>query len=262
MTARSTDLVALAAHTGDGGARTSALTALVAYSPPATRKVMASDIMTTVATEGRGIPCTTQLVALVAWRQGPRTNYKARAWGFTFDGHPFYVLHLGMVGTYVYDLSTEQWQQWRTAGLPTWNMEHGVTWNRRVVAGDNQNPTLWALDPRSFLDDDYKGITRTVTGGFNVRTRDSYPVGALRVTASLGAPQIVDATLTMRYSDDDGKTWSRTWSMVIEAGKFRQDLSFRSLGSMRAPGRIFELTDNGGLARIDGADADIGGFEG
>jgi hypothetical protein len=62
------------------------------------------------------------------------------------------------------------------------------------------------------------------------------------------------ATLTLRFSDDQGKTWSADYVVTLTQGDYKGEIAYRSLGSFMAPGRIFELSDIGGLIRIDGAD--------
>lgn len=66
----------------------------------------------------------------------------------------------------------------------------------------------------------------------------------------------------MRFSDDSGKTWSRYFDILLRDGDDNQKLEWRSLGRLRAPGRLWEISDAGGLARIDGLDADMDGGEG
>jgi hypothetical protein len=63
----------------------------------------------------------------------------------------------------------------------------------------------------------------------------------------------------MRFSDDEGQTWSSVYSRVLIADDFDQPLRFRSLGRIRSPGRLWEISDRGGLVLIEGADADLEG---
>ncbi len=49
-----------------------------------------------------------------ALARGQIANPKLRAWTFSLDGHDFYVLRLGDTETLVYDLTSEQWVDWRT----------------------------------------------------------------------------------------------------------------------------------------------------
>src|SRR5690606_14907332 len=60
--------------------------------------------------------------------RGRVANPRVRTWTFTLDGHDFYVLRLGDQETLVYDVSTEQWVNWDSAGLPFWRPNVGMSW--------------------------------------------------------------------------------------------------------------------------------------
>lgn len=252
-----------AATDGGGDTATSQLLTLVAFAPPATQKVGTSQLIGQGATEGRGVAQTSQALMLVAFRTGAPDNLQSRAWTFTFDGHEFYAVTLGEQGTWVYDLTTGQWSQWQTQGLTSWNMENGTTWRGDVVAADRQNPIIWRLDPTTFIDDDFKAQLRTVTGGLSVRNRVFVDCFAFRIAATVGQPDVENAAaitepiVTLRYSDDQGRTFQNAGNEVITAGNFQQYLQWLSLGQMQAPMRIFEITDTGAVASIYGADAEV-----
>lgn len=240
---------------------------LVAYHPPSTRAVGSSKQTMLVGTEApeNAVPVVKQAVMLVAYRTGPISNLTTRAWTFSLDGHTFYVLNLGEQGTFVYDLDTEQWAKWQTSGLNTWNMENGIQWGLDIIGGDQSNAIIWKLDPNSFIDDDYKPQTRRVTGALALRNREFIPNYALRLSSSQGVveiPTTVPATVAyvqLRYSDDQGKTWTDAGTIDVIDGDFTQMYQWLSLGRMQAPNRIFEISDFAGPARIDGADAEIMG---
>lgn len=183
---------------------------------------------------------------------------KLRAWPFELDGHAFYVLRCGEQGTRVYDMTTGAWSTFVTEGYTTWNAEHGVYWNGYTVVADQTQPKLWKLDPAATQDQGSLDITRIVTGGYPVRGRDVVPCNAVRVTASVGAPTAAAPTISLRWSDDAGQTWSASRSITLVNADYDQELAWRALGVMRAPGRVFEITDVGGVIRIDGADIEDG----
>lgn len=249
---------------GQGVSALSQAAMLVAYAPPGALAVRTTFSVLQVSTEGQGIPACSHAFLLVAYRTGNVENLKSRAWTFTLDGHTFYVVTLGEQGTYAYDQTTQQWAQWKTLGLTSWNMEIGTTWRGDIIAADQNNPIIWRLDPESFIDDDFKPQVRKVTGGLAMRQRAFIANYAFRVTASLGTPA-VPATLpatvpvvTFRYSDDQGKTFTTPDPITLISGDFTQVLEWTSLGTMQAPQRIFEIEDTGAIARIDGADAEVG----
>lgn len=210
----------------------------------------------------RGVIQTPELVVLVAYGEGARENLTQRAWGFVLDGHTFYVLHLGELGTFVCDLSTGLWAQFQTQGMSQWNAEAGLMWQGMIVAGDNQNPTLWDFDPDGQLDDDYKPIVHEAVGIYPVRTRNyvSFDLLSITVSHSNPNPSSPASTIELSYSDDDGKTFHTadpTFTIVSDSEP--QDVQWSSLGSANQPGRIFKITDVGGMVRLSSADLTVRG---
>ena len=186
-----------------------------------------------------------------------------RAWAYTMDGHTFYVLDLGAEGTFVYDLDTQQWSQFQTNG-GNWSMIAGCMFGDRVVAGDIATDDVWELVPSAMFDsgDNAYEISHVCTGGLVHRSRVYLSCAALRVTASFGQlDDVGGVNMTLRFSDDQGQTWTTPDTIALTEGSYSQEIAWRSLGSFAAPGRIFELSDSGGLIRIDGADAMIEDFD-
>jgi len=187
---------------------------------------------------------------------------KRRAWTYTMDGHTFYVLELQSEGTWVYDVGTKEWAHFYTGGGGQWNMQNGVQWGIRVVAGDLTTTDVWELTPTALTDNaGASQIQHVVTGGIQVRTREKRGVGALRVTASLGnLGNTAGSAMVLRFSDDQAKTWSSNFTVSLTQADYESEIAYRSLGSFNLPGRIFELSDVGGPVRIDGCDAEIEGI--
>lgn len=182
------------------------------------------------------------------------------SWAFVLDGHVFYVLNDVNGHTYVCDLTTGQWHHWYTGDAPgQWNMYRGVIWRGKVIAGDSSDGVLWELDPDAMLDEGAFQIQRVVTAYQPVRGKGSVRQGSLRVTASVGEPTADPAVVRLRFTDDEGERWSVTHERTLDPGAFGQVLRFRSLGRLRAPGRIWEVSDRGGLVRIEGVDSDLEG---
>lgn len=212
-----------------------------------------------------------QLGAYVLTRSTIRRR-TMRAWSFSLDGHDFYVLNLAGEGTVIYDLATGQWSEWRSPEQLTWRAHIGCNWlgmakdtadrlfGTNIVAGDDTEGVLWMLDPNQGLDDaaaegdDALQFTRYVTGQVPMRMRGTQSCAAVYVTLSLGSPSITGAQITLRTSDDNGNTWYSHGSITVTAGSWDQEISWRGLGLMRSPGRLFELTDDGAAVRIAAAD--------
>ena len=190
-----------------------------------------------------------------------------RAWAFVLDGHVFYVLNFSDRPALVCDLTTGQWHSWFTRtfnpaalslGSGIWNMFRGIMWKGRVIAADFSDPIVWELDPHSMLDESVDVIQRAVTAFQPLRGSASARQGSMRLTArkeDLGA----SSTIRMRFSDDGGRTWSTWRSVILAASSYSKKIEWRSLGRIRAPGRLWEIDDAGGLVRIEGSDADLEG---
>lgn len=182
------------------------------------------------------------------------------AWAFTMDGHTFYVLNTVGPKSLVYDLTTRQWHVWYTAGRDYWNMFRGTNWKGRVVAADDAGPQVWELDMYTELDEGGLQIERAVTGFQPLRGRNSILAGSAHLLASVGAPSDSDSTVRLRFSNDEGVTWSEYFTVTLALDDFGQRVTFRSLGRVRPPGRLWEITDAGGLMRIDKLDVGMHGM--
>ncbi len=221
-----------------------------------------SQLAALVVTDGGAQPSrTSQAAALVVYNEGARENNLLRAWSYVMDGNTFYVLHLGELGTYVCNITQgNQWSRWYTQGMDNWNAELGIMWQGRVVAGDNQNAVLWVVDPEAENDeDDAKAIVRTATVNIPARGRKTVSVGMFSINAATGFPSEDGATLTLRFSDDNGNSWFSMESITWEAGSFDQNLQFGSMGTFGQPGRIIEITDVGGSMRLSDVDGEFSG---
>ena len=245
--------------------RTSHLATLVVYSPEATTGLRASQLaaLAVYSLAGAAPVKASQLAALVVWGEGTADTSRSRAWTFVLDGHTFYVLDLFNEGTFLYDTETKQWCQFTTSGHANWNMHNGTMWGEgRIAGGDAQTGTVWELSPDLATDEGYRQLVHTATGALVTRSRAYKSVDAFRLAASsgqLGSP--TEATISLRWSDDQGKTWTARQAITLTDAAFGQEIAWRSLGSFKAPGRIFEVRDTGGVIRIDGADAGIAGFD-
>jgi hypothetical protein len=179
------------------------------------------------------------------------------SWTFVLDGHQFYVLNLGNVGTYVYDTTTQRWSNWSTQGwAPAWNFLFGNMWGEsRIVGADAVYGILYEMDPSAVLDEGWREIYHEVTAFITARGRSNIRLDDLRIVGSSGYLDAVNgATITLQYSDDNGTTWSAPRNVTLTEAHTFMEIAWRSLGAFHSPGRIFSLQDSGGLLRIDGAD--------
>ena len=264
--AQGSDLSILVARGSNGGkAFADEFIALVSVGSPPSRYLRDSELHILAATQQEKVVAkVSDVVALVSYVAEGTEKFNSRAWGFDLDQHQFYVLSLGMQGTFVYDVLTQEWSQWQTQGFTGWNMENGVVWNGDVYAGDDSLPTLWRLDPDSYLDDDFRPIKRVVTGGIQTDARNTLRTGmfVLSVTKEGDIDDEDTPYVQLSISDDGGFTFKDRDALTIDGTNETQDFSWRSLGVIRAPGRVFKITDEGGYVTFKGANQKIDGEEG
>ena len=126
-----------------------------------------------------------------------------------------------------------------TAAIPM-RMRNTVKCNELYLSGSKGNPSVNAIfivDPDSYILSDpyyvllYEGYVQTIS-----------PSVARPISVSL------------EYSDDNGVTWSNPRYIDIIEDNFNQEIAWRSLGLIKAPGRIFRISDYGALKTIDGLD--------
>lgn len=249
--------------------KVSLLTPVVVYNYPADYDYT-SQAYTVAVAESQAQVYDSQSFVVVVYR-GRLENYNVRTWTFNLDGHEFYCITLGETSTLVYDLTTEQWAEWSTPGYDVWRAHRGCNWvslstesyssgaNSTVVAGDNNYGRLWFVDPTIGYDEDVvtgenTPFARKVIAGVKGSMRQTQQVGAVYLTASMATPQLTGASITLRTSDDAGNNWTDHGTITVEPGNYDQEFSWRSLGAIRRPGRLFEITDDGASVRIDSLD--------
>ncbi len=195
-----------------------------------------------------------------------------RAWTYSLDNHDYYVLKLGDVETLVYDTYSEQWMTWGHFQGLLWKVNCGINWNgsgrlsydygSNVVVGDYDQGVLYFLDPTYPFDDNWSTgeedrllFECQATGEITLRGPDSVPCNVVQLTGSVG--NVYDVALrdvTLTYSDDAGRNFVDAGTLSITPQDYDARVEWRSLGSMRSPGRVFRITDSGSVTRIDGLD--------
>lgn len=169
-----------------------------------------------------------------------------RAWYYSLDGHAFYILTTS-VGTFVCDLSTGSVARYNSFGRTAWRAHLGAQRNSTILAGDSESNTVWTVDPAA-SNDNGEVVTREVTGFIS---NVGEPVGcdslSLCVDAGWSPRPDFEPILQIRFSDDQGNLWS-SWKEkgLGLQGWYSKDITFRSLGLVVRPGRIFQfrMTDD------------------
>lgn len=265
-TPRVTELTALAAYgpPSSQGARASQFSVLVACGPPGSYQARAAQDQTLIAYaagETNVSAKVSQAQVLIAYGTGVPITQVANTWTFIMDGHRFWVVSLGPEGDWAYDTETKQWCQLNSQGFPGLNFTHGTMWGLRVFGGDALYPFLYELDPNQPDDEGWRAVEHIVTGGIQTRSPTMIGVANFRLTASAGALSDASTDVNLTFSDDNGNTWSDVFTIPVNAGEYDKPLLYPALGSFGAPGRIFRVTDSGGMLSIYGADAALNNFD-
>jgi hypothetical protein len=164
----------------------------------------------------------------------------------------------------------------------------------QCVVGDTNSGTLWFVDPEYSYDDNPEDdiveatlIPCVASAGIPMRTRKTQSCNQVYLTGSLGnsianmavylldedgnylvdedgyylldlsspPPPEEDSKIRLEYSDDNGKTWIvADQDVLIIVDDYTQEIVWRSLGRIMAPGRLFRISDYGIMRRLDGLD--------
>jgi hypothetical protein len=200
---------------------------------------------------------------------------QVRAWTFTLDGHDFYVLRLGDSATLIYDVYSKQWTKWYSANQGRWRFNNGTNWSgsgsyaggfgSNVVTGDDTLGVLWVLDPEQAWDEDPTlgdqlklSFIRKATGQVTSNMRNAIPCYEVYLTADVGYTIGTSLDVSLSTSDDNGNTFNNHGAITLTPEDYNQEFAWRSLGQVRAPGRLFVLQDEGALQRINSLDMSVG----
>jgi len=209
-----------------------------------------------------------QALVLVA-AAGSVSDPHVRVWSYTLDGHDHYILRLGNVETLDYDATVDSWtvvgsgtaNLWRAFTGGNWLGGRAVSAWSDVVVGDDANGALYFLSTDNDFDDDPvagsdtpRSFDRVVTGQLVIASGyAAVPIFGLQLFGSVGAGDD-GLSVSLATSDDQGQTWDDMGAITLGAGDYTARCDWRSLGSARAPGRLFRITDSGALKRIDSLD--------
>lgn len=251
--------------------RTNLATAMTVFNMP-TEFIQANQLVTDVVYRASNEMRVNSAVALVVCR-GRNSSPLVKVWTFTIDGHDFYVLQLQRE-TLVYDLSTQRWFVWGSSDGTTWRAVHGLDWKAdlgqiqmflgqdlaKTVVGDDTTGALYFLGPEHNEDDytDRDGsypFQRVMHAQLITRGRDYLPVNGVILTGSVGeTSDSTETAVELLYSDDRGHTYVSAGEVDVTVGSYDTRVEWRSLGSIKQPGRLIKIVDWGGIHRIDGLD--------
>lgn len=165
------------------------------------------------------------------------------AWAFQIDGHTFYALTIGTLGTFVHDAENPgSWLSWNTYERETWRAWIGTSGNAApVLCGDDTNGKVYSLDA-TLNEDDGEQIERWVVGGVQVLGK---PIrcDSLVLACSTGwAPGVSDSPhVELNWSDNQGASMDGPWVQMSLGGQgdYGIEVIARQLGMISPPGRLF-----------------------
>ena len=172
------------------------------------------------------------------------------AWTYHERGHAFYVLQVkGLNTTLVYDISTGLWHERVYRNPITADEEqhrgscHVYAFNKHLV-GDRENNKVYEMS-LDFYDDDGDPLVKKRILPHIDEARRLIPHTQLELNMEAGvgltSGQGSDPQIIMRYSDDNGHTWSsELWRDIGEKGKYGTQVIWNKLGMARD--RIYEFS--------------------
>lgn len=194
-----------------------------------------------------------------------------RAYGWSLDGHDFYAITLGRgFPTLVYDITSGTWATYSTNDTDFFTPRTSLNWEgfidadqsgeaTDVIYGDSQSGLLWRAVPTQNWDEgptEEAGTTpiyARVQAAINMHSYDAARVSRVYLYGTLWTPYNGSVDVNLSWSDDQGRNYVAGDTQTIPTNNTKFQVQWRSLGSIRQPGRLFQVSDNG-LARIDGAD--------
>jgi len=186
--------------------------------------------------------------------------------GFTYEGHPLYILTFPSVGaSWVYDVSTQQWYIWdsfQDSSIDRWRFraDNYAYFHNKHLVGDYANGKIYELKDDCYTDDGWL-IPAVFTSVYADADRERVPhirlevcleqgVGYVDYLVDVYGRQTLDGDneptkitsgswsnpqIMMQYSDNDGRSWSNEkWADIASVAKRGIDRTmFRRLGSSR-----------------------------
>lgn len=174
------------------------------------------------------------------------------SWGYQQDGHDFYCLSGGGLGTtLVYDLATGMWHERAFLNIQGEFEEHlgsscMFAFGNHIV-GDRRNGNLYKL-LQDVYDDNGNSIARerTFTHLSSEQKMVRYNKLTLGFETGVGLQfgQGSDPQVSLQLSRDGARTWSDSqYASIGEVGKYQMDVVFRRLGIAKQMTFRIRVTD-------------------
>lgn len=174
------------------------------------------------------------------------TATNLRAWTFRRNRVDFYVLTFDQ-GTLVFNISTPSWNRWDSFGHEYFRGHLGLVDRAVTFAGDSENGNLYSLDQNA---EDF-GTDPIICqmSGFVPWNGKQQPCHSVNIRTNVGwTPSYIspEQIIELKWSNDYGFTWSEPQQISMGGkGQYGTDVTFRSLGLIERPGRLFEISFTG-----------------
>jgi len=168
-------------------------------------------------------------------------------WYFRRNRNDFYVLTTDIY-TLVYDITLDTWYHWNTYLKPNWDASKGVQVGDKVFVCNLMRKAEISVLAEAAKDGTTDWIVCEITGTVFNTTRNPVNCAFLDVSANSGfaGSYLADPIVEMRWSDDQGANWSNYMQTTLGSrGSTKSQVSFRSLGQIKQPGRMFEFRFSG-----------------
>lgn len=168
----------------------------------------------------------------------------AIAFSYTQGGHAFYCLTFPGVVTFVYDAATQLWHERKSWQRADWRPAWMVAAFGTILAGDRYSGIIHEVDLDTFTDAG-DPVIRTATSPTIHADGARFVTNSLEIEfepgVGLTTGQGADPQAILRYTDDDGTTWSKErWTTIGATGRTKNRAQWNKLGMSRK--RVFEVS--------------------
>ena len=176
---------------------------------------------------------------------------------YVYQGHVFVVFTFPTENkTWVYDVTTGIWHRRSSYPYGTdgrWRANCYAFFNRKHLIGDYDNGKIYELDFETFTENSeaMAALRRCPVISFNGRTAITHNSLEFNIQSGVGIEtgQGNDPQIMMRYSDDNGRTFSNElWESLGKIGEFSHRVIWNRLG--RAVEREYEIKITDPINRV------------
>lgn len=181
--------------------------------------------------------------------EGYSNPENATAFFHTIGRHKFYVLGFDD-DAWALDTSNGTWHERASHGRGSYRAVSGVQAYGKTIVGDRYSSALHEIDPETFTDAGDPLVSTAVSvslgDGVNFAVMRSFE---LHIEAGVGLVNGDDPQVRMRFSNDDGRTWSgEYWRSMGKMGARLRRALWNRLGQYKS--RTFEVSISDPVKRV------------